>query len=78
MSREAGCRERLSNGVRQLDQLGTRGCRHPAKADARSIRPIDVDTMHPNAQAAPVSCNMRAGPDPPAQEMKRDALSVGI
>ena len=31
--------------MRQLSQLGIRGCLHPAKPDARSIRAIDVGTI---------------------------------
>ena len=45
MSREAGCRERLSDGVRQVGQLGTRRRLHPAKPHVRSIRAIDVDPI---------------------------------
>jgi hypothetical protein len=35
----------VSDGVRQLGQLSTRGCLHPAKPPARSIRAIDEDTI---------------------------------
>jgi hypothetical protein len=39
MSREAGCRERLSHSVRQVRQLSRL---HPAKPRARSILAIDM------------------------------------